>query len=134
MACWYAMNETGVPFGKMAIHGQIVKHAGTKPVMIEGVKHWDADQWDDPKPDVKPYINDFYTLRVCKACRAEWMLAIKNWFTSIPGSEAARVADEKAHPGMLAYEGKIPVRVLGATINANIVDANTVFLPPLDDD
>jgi len=27
-----------------------------------------------------PYIN-FFTLRVCKDCRADWMAAIKNWFT-----------------------------------------------------
>jgi len=26
--------------------------------------------------------NRFYTLRVCKSCRASWMQAIENWFTS----------------------------------------------------
>lgn len=26
----------------------------------------------------------FYALRVCKACRADWMRAIKNWFTERP--------------------------------------------------
>lgn len=31
----------------------------------------------------------FYTLRVCKVCRGEWMSAIKKWFTD-PKQEEAR--------------------------------------------
>lgn len=30
----------------------------------------------------------FYTLRVCKGCRAEWLRAIRQWFTSAPNRES----------------------------------------------
>lgn len=29
----------------------------------------------------------FYTLRVCKRCRADWMMAIKRWFETKPSKE-----------------------------------------------
>jgi hypothetical protein len=116
MACCYRMEETGLPFEKIAISGQVVKLDRTErhPTLNLDIEHY-----AEPDPEQKPYESPFYTLRVCKTCRAEWMLAIKGWFTSIPGSKAAQEADEQAHPGMLAFEGRIPVRVLGANINAN---------------
>jgi len=111
----YQMKETGVPFEQMAIHGQIVK-----PYKIEGLgRQWDKDVWEDPKPDVEPYLSNFYTLRVCKDCRAEWMLAIKNWFASSPGSQVQQEADAKVRPGMISMDGKVPIRVLGATVTTD---------------
>ena len=47
MACFYEMEELGVPFRQILIGG-----------------------------------SEFYTLRVCKRCRSDWMMAIKNWFES----------------------------------------------------
>lgn len=32
--------------------------------------------------------NRFYTLRVCKDCRADWMQAIKTWFDTKPSKES----------------------------------------------
>lgn len=52
MACFYEMNELGLPF---------------KQVKVEDLL--------------------FYTLRVCKKCRAEWMGAIQSWFNKVPKKE-----------------------------------------------
>jgi len=54
MACFYEMNELGLPF-------EMVK-VGKK--------------------------REFYTLRVCKDCRADWMDAIKTWFKAKPVKES----------------------------------------------
>ena len=51
MACFYEMNELAVPFSQVAIELSCGR----------GDQH-------------------FYTLRVCKACRASWMSAIEDWF------------------------------------------------------
>ena len=50
-SCFYAMEELGIPFSEKTI---IEKHESVKQT--------------------------FYTLRVCKDCRADWMNAIKSWF------------------------------------------------------
>lgn len=54
MACFYEMDELGLPFK----HDFIQTH-----IQDDGKK--------------------FYTLRVCKECRADWMTAIKNWFENV---------------------------------------------------
>jgi hypothetical protein len=40
--------------------------------------------FDTPDPDASPYHIRFYTLRVCKACRGQWLAAIKEWFHNVP--------------------------------------------------
>lgn len=60
MACFYAMEELGLPFEKETI--------------IEG-------GINDGHPNQK---YNFYNLRVCKECRAQWMMAIKSWFDTVP--------------------------------------------------
>src|SRR3990167_10656478 len=56
MACFYAMDELGLPFNKMSVDGE------------NGRK--------------------FFTLLVCKDCRADWMNAIKIWFETKPIRES----------------------------------------------
>lgn len=58
MACFYQMNELGLPFEE-------IKMTGT------GDGH---ELYDYP----------FYRLRVCKQCRADWLATIKHWFENIP--------------------------------------------------
>lgn len=60
MACFYEMMELGLPFEKDKLF-----------------------ETSDPREDG---VN-FYTLRVCKDCRSQWMKAIKNWFENIPQNE-----------------------------------------------
>ncbi|MBE3120164.1 MAG: hypothetical protein IMZ50_15600 [Candidatus Atribacteria bacterium] len=54
MACFYQMQELGLPF----------------------------------KEEVTPDGITFYTLRVCKSCRGEWMAAIENWFNNVAKPQA----------------------------------------------
>jgi hypothetical protein len=51
MACLYEMNELGIPFDQKELE----------------LMHTDRKQ-------------HFYTLRVCKDCRADWMTMIKIWW------------------------------------------------------
>lgn len=53
MACFYEMMELGIPF--------------EKEIMFTN---------DYPRCDGK----EFYTIRVCKGCRADWMTMIKIWW------------------------------------------------------
>lgn len=57
MACFYEMNELNLPF--------------TKQFMLYP---------NDSKEDGKETNHTFYTLRVCKECRARWMEMIRTWF------------------------------------------------------
>lgn len=56
MACFYEMNELGLPFEK-----EQIREGGIR----------------DDHPNE---THNFYTLRVCKECRARWMDMIKTWF------------------------------------------------------
>jgi hypothetical protein len=53
MNCFYDMSELDIPFSNITI-----------------------------KSDPTDTFYHFYTLRVCKDCRAQWMQSIKNWFNS----------------------------------------------------
>jgi hypothetical protein len=78
MACLYAMEETGLPFERFAVHGKPHRIAGwtESRLVTEGIPEW------APVPDCEEYMYKFYLLRVCKGCRAEWMGAIREWFHS----------------------------------------------------
>lgn len=62
MACFYAMEELRVPFKKSCLILSTNENG-------------------------KSATRDFYTLRVCKRCRADWMQAIQQWFGDIPSGE-----------------------------------------------
>ena len=98
MACMYSMEELSVPFEPCAINGQYLKKTGSKYLPA-----WDqyVPIYENPDDKGEPYRHQFYTLRVCKDCRADWMGAIKQWFSERPDAE-----DEEAN---------IPVRIRGAT-------------------
>ncbi len=57
MACFYDMSELGLPF-----NNQFMLYP------------------DDSEEDGKETTHNFYTLRVCKQCRSDWMHFIKMWF------------------------------------------------------
>jgi len=54
MACMYQMEELGLPLVQVQL-------------------------WSGPSSG-----HAFYTMRVCKSCRADWMGAIKKWFEPMP--------------------------------------------------
>lgn len=77
MACFYAMEELGIPFEQVQYAGEIRKQSGVK---------------DGPFPNSKIPVfkkdgevdqHNFYRLVVCKDCRADWMNAIKGWFNDL---------------------------------------------------
>lgn len=88
MSCFYAMEELGVPFKEMKIEGESFNRTGSKEL-------WFGDDIEEQKrkgfrPHLTPVYSEeatgkvtnknFYTLRVCKACRSSWLGVIKDWF------------------------------------------------------
>lgn len=115
MACMYAMDETGLPFKQLAIHGRVLGHLGKET--LPGLQI-EIDKFEEPDSDAKGRRHPFYTLRVCKRCRADWMVAIKGWFESRDIPDVDSIAEElAARPGLHTLDGKVPVRVFGATVS-----------------
>lgn len=78
--CLYAMNELAVPFKQVCIDGHALKQIGTKKLDLFGVNHEVPVYEELDVVSNKAYPYKFFTLRVCKACRASWMAAIQDWF------------------------------------------------------
>lgn len=99
MACFYEMMELNIPFEMETI--------------IEGGVY-------DGHPNQS---HNFYTLRVCKGCRADWMTTIKIWWDAPLKKEKScgsgifirqnganvEVTEEEFDK---LYPGRIPVRVI----------------------
>lgn len=84
MACFYAMEELEIP-----LEQEILFHAKTEdlerakaPVTIEvgTAKTPVVMQSGTVRCSGELTPHQFYTLRVCKDCRASWMTAIEGWF------------------------------------------------------
>ena len=80
MACLYQMSELGLPFSERQIMGVSTPQNGTEKLRFTNME---VPTFADPPADAKPYPNRFYTLRVCKDCRGDWMGAIKAWFGAV---------------------------------------------------
>ena len=87
MACFYAMEELGIPF-----EDRVLFHADTKdlekakePVAVEvgSKKEKIILQSGTVRSSGELTPQQLYTLRVCKECRADWMGAIKAWFEDV---------------------------------------------------
>lgn len=90
MACFYAMNELGLPF-KTEILLDADPETLTKatdPVTFEP-KSGAAIvlQAGSVRCSGELHPRQFYTLRVCKRCRAQWLAAIADWYQSAPAGE-----------------------------------------------
>lgn len=80
MACLYDMGELPLPFKQVELQGaRYAEQNGTKRL-----EFWDltAPVFNESTSD--PHGYRFYTLRVCKDCRADWMQAIQGWFQATP--------------------------------------------------
>lgn len=84
MACFYAMEEMGIPFEQVFVTGKKFAFKGTKEIR--------AREGGFPPLTVPEYAKKasgkvdaaYYLLRVCKECRSDWMATIKNWFFTPP--------------------------------------------------
>ena len=91
MACFYEMNELGIPFEqKILFHGDIKDMDLAKEATTLTLK--DGHKINLGGGEVtcrgKLHPQRFYTLRVCKRCRSEWMETIANWFDKKPIDES----------------------------------------------
>ena len=83
MACFYAMNELKVPFEQVQVRGTLHDYKGEKEIGDTGLT---VPQFAE-EPNGPARDRAFYTLRVCKGCRASWMEAIEDWFSMPPPRE-----------------------------------------------
>lgn len=85
MSCFYQMDELGLPFDEYQIEGEACFKAGTKTTKLLG-QPWKTTVFKKPTAKkVDRRLHKYYTLRVCKKCRADWMEAIKHWFEHCQG-------------------------------------------------
>lgn len=75
MACFYEMSELDVPFDEKIIDGVLGNKTGEQVSAVWGTKEPVFAYTDLTKRERR-----FYTLTVCKDCRADWMQAIETWF------------------------------------------------------
>lgn len=93
-ACFYKMEELGLPFEKSEVFNIEEKNLKrTKKKRIMTSQSWDPAIGKLGPKKLIPYNEtiikangrvqprDMYTLRVCKDCRADWMSYIKSWFS-----------------------------------------------------
>jgi hypothetical protein len=74
MSCFYAMEETGLPFEELKVIGTAHKRVGSKTIEGLGIEV-PVYAEEGHSCEIQPYL-----LRVCKGCRSEWMGAIEAWF------------------------------------------------------
>jgi hypothetical protein len=76
----YAMHENeNIPFEQVQIEGHVVKQAGEENLDFLGPGH-PVPIFDVIPENAEMRKHKFYTLRVCKDCRASWMDALAVWF------------------------------------------------------
>jgi len=86
MACLYDMAELGLPFEEIAVRGACkdVTKGRTGRFGNEEVSAFLKEPLEMQNGDKAQILNLFFTLLVCKDCRADWMSAIANWFGQVP--------------------------------------------------
>jgi rRNA maturation protein Nop10 len=93
MSCLYSMEELGIPFEQSKVMGKAYPKVGEEELALFGrtedpryPKIMAPKYASEPSAEVE---RGFYTLRVCKSCRSDWMQAIKFWFNTVPKPEAS---------------------------------------------
>lgn len=84
MACFYDMAELRIPLTQVAISGIVQEQTGTRRMEMLNTE---IPTYSDMDGAVEQQ-HRFFTLRVCKDCRADWMQSIKQWFGNIQRREA----------------------------------------------
>ena len=81
MSCLYDMSELGIPLEQRSIRGTVHRYEGKRPILepANGFPGLSAPVFADA-PMGDPIALSTYVMRVCKTCRADWMLAIREWF------------------------------------------------------
>lgn len=80
-AAMYQMDETKkVPYVTVQVRGTLHRQEGTEllPILQQRIPKFAEE------PISKEWKNNFFLLRVCKKCRADWMRALQDWFIQKP--------------------------------------------------
>lgn len=87
MACFYDMDELGLPFEqKILFHANPEEcEEAQEPFTIPNTSIVIQPGTVTCKGELTPH--GLFTLRVCKACRGDWLNAIDAWFHSQPSSQ-----------------------------------------------
>lgn len=98
MKCFYAMDELKVPFEKVELftaNNEAVNETfrsipyTCKSYGSDGTTTEQSGEYQQSvyRTEAELHREQFFTLRVCKRCRSEWMRAISYWFHSEPQGE-----------------------------------------------
>jgi len=79
MACFFQMEELSIPFEQVEITGVPRKQIGSEIESLSGMD-FKVPVFEQSEHNEEPRKFRFYTLRVCKDCRANWMGVIQDWF------------------------------------------------------
>ena len=74
MNCFYDMGELDVPFNLEAVYS--VPPTAMTQIIREGT----TPEYTTSQAGTKLNPSEFFALRVCKDCRADWMGVIEKWF------------------------------------------------------
>lgn len=77
MACLYAMDELNVPFQQVMVRGARHEYLGERKTQYG----FSLPEYNET-PSGPSRDHQFFTLRVCKGCRADWMQTIERWFNT----------------------------------------------------
>lgn len=84
-ACFYEMNETGLPFKQAYVKdASVYAESGREIDHNAGLSAPVFEKYPEGVRDLH-----FYTLKVCKPCRASWMHALKSWFHELSPAQAS---------------------------------------------
>jgi hypothetical protein len=85
MACFYAMEELGLPFQQKVLFSADPETL-TREKEPDGITLSDGRRLNITAGTVRCHgelrPQGLYTLRVCKDCRASWMEAVQRWFNA----------------------------------------------------
>lgn len=96
MSCFYDMNELKLPFKEVSLMVVSEKDVQSKEVQVpyKSTVSRNGEKWTEEgtypctvhsvSGEARVNPKGFFTFRVCKGCRADWMSAIKNWFLTKP--------------------------------------------------
>lgn len=92
MSCLYDMSELGIPLKQRSIRGTVHAYEGERYLIepAEGRPGIAVPSFAD-EPMGEPVALSTFTIRVCKRCRADWMLAVRDWYAAPPRVERGDV-------------------------------------------
>jgi hypothetical protein len=84
MACFYAMEELGIPFSRTTLFSAKTEDLEEvkPPITVDAgvLKGFLVLESGTVRSSGELHPQQLYTLRVCKDCRADWMTSIETWF------------------------------------------------------